>query len=181
MNEEFDRDCRQGLRWFAYLVLFVLTILIAIPYIWMWTHSYWRLCWVDDTGKYDGNSCNFKLDGPNVGAMRFYLHDFDHEGSYGLLVVLDLDKADMQTKFMDVVLEVRGENIPMNLIGEGFKGVHRQYEFTPLSALKPLSVGDVLNMSIRIKITDIQNSYSAEIRGQAHLVAEWVLIVAWPT
>lgn len=177
MREEFS----QILKWTSYSVLSFLAILIAVPLVWVWTHSYWRLCWVDEDGNYDGCSCNFRVAGPAVGSMRFYLDDFDHEGSYGLLVVLDLDKAEIQTKFMDVVLEVRGESMPMNLIGEDFKGVHRQYAFTPLSALKPLSVGDVLNMSIRIKITDIQNSYSAEIRGQAHLVAEWVLIVAWPT
>lgn len=181
MSEEIGGNFRQALKWTAYSVLLVLTILIAVPYIWLWTHSSWRLCWVDEDCNYDGRSCNFRVDGPAVGAMRFYLDDFDHEGSYGLLVVLDLDKAEIQTKFMDVVLEVRGESIPMNLIGEDFKGVHRQYAFTPLSALKPLSVGDVLNMSIRIKITDIQNSYSAEIRGRTHLVAKWVLIVAWPT
>lgn len=177
MSEEFS----QILKWTCYSVLSFLSILIAVPLVWMWMHSYDRLCWVDEEGNYDGCWCNFKLDGPNIGAMRFYLHDFSHEGSYGLLVVLDLDKAEMQTKFIDVVLEVRDEDIPMNLIREGFKGVHRQYEFSPLSALKPLSVGDVLNMSVRIQITDIQSGNRAEIRGRTHLVAKWVRIVAWPT
>lgn len=177
MREEFS----QILKWTSYSVLSFLAILIAVPLVWVWTHSYWRLCWVDEDGNYDGCSCNFRVAGPAVGSMRFYLHDFDHEGSYGLLVVLDLDKAEMQTKFIDVVLEVRAEDIPMNLIREGFKGVHRQYEFSPLSALKPLSVGDVLNMSVRIQITDIQSGNRAEIRGRTHLVAKWVRFVAWPT
>ena len=164
------------------IALLSISMVIAVPFVLMWIYSYECLYWVDEDGNYDGCSCNFRVDGVKVGGMRFYLEDFYHkEDGYELTVLLDLDKANVRTKFMDAFVEVRGKGVPIQLIEEDFQGVHRHYKFAQTPNLRPLHPGDKLEVVVRIHVEDDKDGKVGEICGRARLVAKRLRLIAWPT
>ena len=164
------------------IALLSISMIIVVQFVLIWIYSYECLYWVDEEGYYDGCSCNFRVDGLDVGGMRFYLEDsYRKEEGYELTVLLDLNKAHMRTKFMDAFVEVRGKSVPIQLLEEDFQGVHRHYKFAQTTNLRPLHPGDKLEIVVRIHVEDGENGKVGEICGRARLVAKKVRLIAWPT